>query len=886
MATMPTGTVTLLFSDIEGSTVLLSRLGPAYTEVLSGQRQVLRAAWAAHGGTEMGTEGDSFFVAFPSAPAAVAAAVQAQHGLATRDWPSGASVNVRIGIHTGNPSVFDGGYVGMDVHRAARIAGSAHGGQVVVSAATAELVGAALPPDVQLRELGSYRLKDLPAPERIFQLVGAGLREKFPALKALGSVSSLPRPATDLVGRDGEMAELTTLLDSAGVQLVTLTGPGGSGKTRLAIGVAQQLVNSYPDGLFFVPLASVTTPEVMWMTIGEVLDVPPEARTPPALLTHLAQRRALFVLDNLEQLPGADAVVANLLREAPNIVIIATSRRPLHLSAEHEHAVPALELAAIHADLAAAQAAGAVQLFVQQARRVKASFVLSTANVADVAAVCRRLDGLPLAIELAAARSKLLSPSALVARLDQALDMKEAGIDRPTRQQTLRAAIDWSYDLLNAQQQAFFRRLGVFVGGADLDAITAISVDLDTGSDVLDMLVELVDASLITIDETPDGEPRVALLETVRVYARDQLDAHSELDTVYREHALHYLQMSQQWSGLLFSEQHQVVRTRFQTEHDNLREALAWALQRRVSTSGDEQRIQIGVDLCVSVYGFWFAAGYSVEAREWLTLAIGLAGDRQWRQLAECHRGLARFLVQAREFDDAQRHVTASIALSRRWNEMNRIPWLVCMLARIEEERGQSSAARALYEEAASLSRGVGSTGPEAGGQMIAVLGDFASFETAVGNYERSLELGAEVLEISRQIGDAFTIATVQQNTACTLRMMGQISEADQLMCSIIPQIVGLNEPNAMITVAEDHAAILAELHEPRMAARLLGAADAQRDKLGMPRHRTQEDAIAEPIAKARRELTAVEWDDACEAGRVTPIEKVLIEAYESRAAT
>jgi len=882
---LPTGTVSLLFSDIEGSTVLLSRLGPAYVEVLSGQREVLRAAWAAHGGTEMGTEGDSFFVAFPTAPAAVAAAVQAQLGLAAREWPDGASVKVRMGIHTGNPGVFDGGYVGMDVHRAARIAGSAHGGQVVLSAATAELVGAALPTDVRLKDLGSVRLKDLPAAERVFQLIGAGLLDGFPALKALGSVSSLPQPATELVGRDRESAELRDLLSSAGVRLVTLTGPGGSGKTRLAIGVAAGLVNHYPDGVFFVPLAAVTTPEVMWTTIAQVLDVPPDARTPPAFFTHVAQRRALFVLDNLEQLIGADAVVADLLREAPHAVIIATTRRPLHLAAEHEHAVPPLELAAEDADLVAAQASGAVQLFVQQARRVKANFMLSTANVADVGAVCRRLDGLPLAIELAAARSKLLSPRGLLTRLDEALDLRASGVDRPTRQQTLRAAIDWSYDLLKAEQQAFFRRLGVFVGGADLDAITAITIDLEDGGDVLDMVADLVDASLITISESPDGEPRVALLETVRAYARDQLTGHTELDKTCRAHAQYYLQMSRQWSGLLFSDQHQAARIRFQTEHDNLRDALDWALQQQDPSSEDEQRIQIGVDLCVEVHVFWFAAGYSAEARAWLTRAILLAGDREWPQLAECHRALARFLVQAREFDDAQRHVTASIALLRHWNETNRIPWLVCMLARIEEERGQPRVARSLFEEAASLSREVGVTGPDSGRQMIGVLGDFASFETATGNYERSLELGAEVLGISRQIGDAFTIATVQQNTACTLRMMGRIGDAEEMMRSIIPQIVDLKEPNAMITVAEDHGAILAELHESRMAARLFGAAEAQREKLGIPRHRSQEDALAAPIAKARRELTDAEWDDAWQAGHATPIEKVLMDA-SSRAAT
>jgi predicted ATPase len=574
--------------------------------------------------------------------------------MSSKQWPAGATVRVRMGIHTGNPTVHDGGYVGMDVHRAARIAGAAHGGQVVVSAATAELIGAALPADVRLRDLGSFRLKDLPLPERLFQLTGANLLDGFPPLKTFGSASSLPRPATDLVGRNGELAELTALL-SAGARLVTLTGPGGSGKTRLAIGVAAATVDRYPDGVFFAPLAAVTTAEVMWTTIAQVLDVPPEARTPPALFTHVAQRRALFVLDNLEQIAGADTVVADLLREAPHTAVIAATRRPLHLAAEHEHPVPPLELPdEDDADVTGAQASGAVQLFVQQARKVKPSFMLTADNVADVTALCRRLDGLPLAIELAAARSKLLSPRALLTRLDQALDIKEAGIDKPARQQTLRAAIDWSYDVLTKEQQAFFRRLGVFAGGADLDAIPALTAELDA----LDMLTDLVDASLITISEDPDGEPRVALLETIRAYARDQLGAHGELDATSQAHAEHYLNLSQQLQPLMLTQQRKAIRARFQAEHDNIRAALEWAL-RAPTTSGaesnadDEHRVRIGLGLCAHAGGFWRSSGYSAEGLGWVERAIGRAGEQPWLERAECLREMGTFLHGAEQFERA-----------------------------------------------------------------------------------------------------------------------------------------------------------------------------------------------------------------------------------------
>lgn len=876
---MPTGTVTMLFSDIEGSTVLLSRLGPAYAEVLSGQREVLRAAWVAHGGTEMGTEGDSFFVAFPAAPAAVAAAVQAQQGLAARDWPAGASVRVRMGLHTGNPGVLDGGYVGIDVHRAARIAGSAHGAQVVISAATAELVAGGLPSNVRLKDLGSFRLKDLPGPERLFQLTGAGLLDGFPPLKTLGSASSLPRPATQLVGRDGELAELTASLSSAGVRLVTLTGPGGSGKTRLAIGVAAGLVDSYPDGVFFVPLAAVSTAEVMWTTIAEVLDVPPEVRTPPALFAHVAQRRALFVLDNLEQLPGADTVVADLLREAPHTVIIATTRRPLHLSAEHEHAVPPLELAAEHADLAAAQQSGAVQLFVQQAQRVKSSFLVSVDNLADVVALCRRLDGLPLAIELAAARSKLLSPRGLLARLDEALDLRESGVGRPTRQQTLRATIGWSYDLLNSAQQAFFRRLGVFAGGANTEAITAVTTDLDPRSDVFDMLTDLVDVSLITINEDLDGGPRVALLETIRAYARDQLLDHNELDNTSRTHAEHYLTLSQELTPLMFTAQRQAARTRFQTEQDNLREALNWALTPSEHTRNDEQRILIGLGLVDGLVTLWEPIGYPAQAWAWATTAIAQAGNNDSVELAAVLRDFAHMLMVSREFDRAREYASAGVGVLRKLNDTQRLPGAVCTLASLEMESGHTDEANGLFEEAADLARRVGDTDAPSSRQLRRILGNFALFEYTRGEYQRSLDLAGEVLELSRRAGDIFMVQGVRQNIACTLRLMGRVREAEQEMRGIIPQVVSFNEPYSVIGVAEDYGAILAELGDSRRALEMLGAADAMRGRLGIPQSPGQEEELAGPIAKTRRDLPVTEWDDAWETGRSTPIEKVLMDA-------
>jgi predicted ATPase/class 3 adenylate cyclase len=561
MSELPTGTVSLLFSDIEGSTVLLNRLGPSYADTLEVQRQVLRDAWAVHGGTELGTEGDSFFVVFPTAEGAVKAAAQAQRELEDYPWPGGERVRVRIGIHTGSPQVHDGSYVGMDVHRAARIAGSANGGQVVVSSVTADLARGGLPDGVGLRDLGSHQLKDIAVAEHLFQLAIDGLQADFPALKTIGAASSLPVTATPLVGRDQEVAGLTALLRSPGVRLVTLTGPGGSGKTRLAIAVAQRLGVVFPDGVFFVPLEAVTSADVMWTSIAEVLDVPPEGRMPPGFFSYVAHRSALFVLDNLEQLPEADDVVAQLLAAAPQVAVIASSRRAVSVPAEHLHPVPPLALPE-DSTLADAEGSGAVQLFVQQARSIRPDFLLTLTNVAEVVAICRRLDGLPLAIELAAARMRLLSPKALLGRLDQALDIASPSKQAPSRQKTLRDTIAWSYELLTPAQQAFFRRLGVFAGGGDLDAIaavTAVPTGAGDGADPLDRVADLVDASLVTITEGPDGEPRVAILETIRAYARDQIRAADEADAVRSAHAGHYLQVAEQLQSLRES-QHLEVR--------------------------------------------------------------------------------------------------------------------------------------------------------------------------------------------------------------------------------------------------------------------------------------------------------------------------------------
>ncbi|MBA3265855.1 MAG: hypothetical protein H0T14_05695 [Nocardioidaceae bacterium] len=780
---------------------------------------------------------------------------------------------MRIGVHTGSPRVHEGGYVGMDVHRAARIAGSAHGGQVVMSEATAKLVTASLPRGVGLLDLGSHQLKDIAQAEHLFQLVLAGLASEFGPLRTLGASSSLPVPPTPLVGRDGELAELAALLESPGVRLVTLTGPGGSGKTRLAVGLAASLVERFTDGVYFVDLAAATGTDVMWTTIAEALDVPPEGRIPPGFFSHVAHRSALLVLDNLEQVNGADAVVVDLLRQAPKVVVMATSRRPLNVPGERQHAVPPLELPdqTAHEDVAQS---GAVQLFVQSAQAVKSSFTLTAENAADVVAICRRLDGLPLAIELAAARIKLLTPKALLARLDTALDLKASGAGRPTRQQTLRDTIGWSHDLLTSQQQALFRRLGVFAGGADLDAITAVCGDTLEGSDPLELVGALVDANLATVNEDLYGEPRIGMLETVRSYARDQLTAAGELVTVSDRHADHYLALAELLKPLLHGPQHLQTRTRLETDHDNLREALRWILHSDTIPSDFADKAQTGLRLYTALHRFWFVSGYFSEGRRWAELAIGRAGGSDSAELARCLQLQATNLRMSADLDRAQHCATASVDMWRRLDDPSGLAAALVAAAAVGADIGQPPASlRPLYEEALAIAR---ESGDKA--QLCAILGGVATLVGFEHDYQRSLELDTEALDIARELADPSAALFHQHNLACSLRLIGRVQEAKEQMIDLIPRSLEFNEPADLMVLAEDYAAILADSGDYLTAVRLFGAADAMLERLGNLRYPVQEAELAQPIAKTRSSLSPTEWNAAYQAGRETTVEALLAE--------
>jgi predicted ATPase len=526
----------MLFTDIEGSTRLLERLGPhRYGEALELHRRLLRDAFERHGGYEVDYEGDAFFVAFGLAVDAMAAAAEGQRALAAATWPEELPIRVRMGIHTGEPIAVPPKYVGLDVHKAARIMAAGHGSQVLLSAATRRLVA-----DVEVVSLGEHRLKDLLQPEPLFQLRVEGLPAEFPALKTLGSrPTNLPVQPNPLVGRGREIVELTELLRRTEVRLLTLTGPGGTGKSRLALQIGAELSSDFASGVFLVALASIRDPALVIPAIAEALAVreAPGERLAETVAAYLEQKQMLVVLDNFEQVIEAAVDVAALLERCAAVKVLVTSRERLRIRAERVYGVAALAVPDQAADVHGVLANEAGALFVARATAATGSFTLDRGNAPVVSAICQRLDGLPLAIELAAARMVSLTPEALLRRLDQRLSVLTTGPrDVESRQRTLRHTIDWSHDLLTEAERALFAELGIFNGGGRLEAVEAICAEASDGR--VDLLESLVAKSLVVQSSDNDGEVRFGMLDTLREYALERLGERRE--TFARRHALYY----------------------------------------------------------------------------------------------------------------------------------------------------------------------------------------------------------------------------------------------------------------------------------------------------------------------------------------------------------
>ena len=857
----------MLFSDIEGSTALLSRLGDRYAEALSAQRAVLRGAIGASHGHELGTEGDSFFVVFESAGDAVRCCVAAQLALAGQDWPDGAVVRVRMGLHSGEPIRHEDGYIGMDVHRAARIAATAHGGQVVLSDATRVLAEPQLPAGASVHDLGWHRLKDIEAPERLYQLAAARLEQRFPPLRSLGAQTSLPLPMTPLVGRDGDVERLAVTLRQPAVRLVTLTGTGGVGKTRLALAAAASLGEAFQHGVYFIPLAAVRDAEVMWKALADGLDVSGAGAAAEMVAAHLSNRQALLVLDNLEQLDGAAGIVATLLLAAPGLVILATSRRPLHLQGEYEQPVLPLEVPR-EVGVEDVAACGAARLFAQQAAMVRPGFALTEDNAADVAAICRRLDGLPLAIELAASRVKILAPGALLARLGQSLSLDARDVGRPSRQQALRDTIAWSYDLLTSGLQEDLRRAGVFAGGCDLDAFAAVALaDHDRGAelDPLHQVAELLDVSLVTVTEGADGEPRVSMLETIREYALERLERSGDLDMIRRRHAEYYASFAERVNGQLRGPGHLASLYRLEAEHDNLRAALSWSLDTRAEDrANDRERAVTGLRLVQALAQFWYEHGHASEGRRWLQRAIELASDSDAGEpLAQVAHWLGALMQQQGQNDMAVTFFERSLAIWRHLDDQDKVARELNSLGITHSHLGHPDAARSLLEDSIDIARKIGG-----GVRLASALTSLGHVESVAGNVGRATEVQQEALALDRALGDMLGVAIDQQALAVTSLRAGRAREADHLLSATIDYVVSSGDTEFLANTLELSAAVAAHLQAGLRAARLAGAAEGVRQRMGMPIPARDAAMLERFLAPARATIARDMWDAAVTAGR------------------
>src|SRR3989440_3025394 len=622
--TLPTGTVTFFFSDIEGSTRLIQQLGERYPDVLLAHHAIQREALAANGGHELRTEGDSFFIVFGSALEACAGAAAVQKRLHAYEWPDGGAVRVRIGLHTGEATLVGNEYLGLDVHRAARVASAGHGGQVLISETTRVLVDQALPPGLMLKDLGMHRLKDLARPERLFQLTVEGLPADFPPLKTLEATpNNLPTQLTSFIGRDDQVREAKQLLTRS--RLLTLTGPGGTGKTRLSLQIAADVMDSFPDGVYFVPLASVQDPELVPSAIAQALAISITGSRRPieALLDHLRDKRTLLVLDNFEQLLPAATVTTELLEASPGLRVLVSSRAVLRIYGEQEFPVPPLALPDLKAlpDLATLSQFEAVRLFIERAVAVKPDFQATNDNAPAIAGIGERVDGLPLAIELAAARVKLFSPQALLARLEKSLSALGSGArDLPGRQQTLRGAIQWSYDLLNEGERRLLARFSVFARGAGLEHVEAVCGPAeDVGGDVIDGLDQLADQSLLR--RLPDfSEPRFLMLQTIREFAAERLDESGEAAAIRDRHVAAFLQLVEQAQPHLFGAQRKEWLDRLEIEQDNFRAALDWA----VASGNAHSALRLGGLL----WRFWQMRRHIEEGRARMAQVLAMPNSR------------------------------------------------------------------------------------------------------------------------------------------------------------------------------------------------------------------------------------------------------------------
>jgi predicted ATPase/class 3 adenylate cyclase len=868
---LPTGVVTFLFTDVQGSTRLLEQLGDRYRAVKDGHDVIVRSAIVDHGGRVVDTAGDGFFAVFPSPRRAVDAAARVQRELAAGSWPDDVPVLVRIGVHTGDGVLDDSGYVGLDVHRAARISAAAHGGQVLISDATRALVADALPDGARLEDLGVHRLKDLTRPERLYRLTLDGLaHDSRPPRTIDAPRGNLPVRLTGFIGRTDQVAQVRELVRDH--RLVTLTGPGGTGKTRLALQVAAELAPGCADGAFFVDLSPVRDPGLLPTAVAASLALVEQPGRPAAdvVTEHLRNTDLLLVLDNFEQVSDAAPFVEDVLAAAPGLRVLVTSRVPLHVYGEQEFAVPPLELPDTRqgVDLDAVGRSEAVALFVQRASAAVAGFRLTEENAGAVAGITARLDGLPLAIELAASRVKMLPPQRLLTRLDRRLPLlTAAGRNVPERQRTLRAAIDWSYDLLPGTAQRLFRRMAVFAGGADLAAIEAVADPDGRLGDILDLLTTLVDANLVRRLDDSGDEARFGMLETIREYALEQLSLSDEQPDLRRRHADHWVEMAERATGASGPDQLERIRL-LDGEVDNLRAALDWTVH--------AQEAALGLRLAVALEDYWRLGSHVREGVHRLAELLALDAPTTNPRLRA--RALSVLSSLHGWIDDPDQMVAAAeqaLAIYRRLDDAAGIAEATGSIGWAQLQMGRLEPARIHLTEAIDAFRDLGDR--ERAATAMPALGIIAQFEGDLSEARRRFEAAADAL---RGVDDQFMVSMTDFMIGGVDKVEGNLRAAEQRYDAGLSGYLRIDNAMGISWGLYSFADLALQCGQPARALRLVGASERLRGGTALP---TLITATLGDVGRRAREAIDADADEIYRQGHDLGMEEAVAYARDRR---
>jgi predicted ATPase len=809
-ADLPTGTVTFLFTDVEGSTKLLHELGAeGYAEALAEHRRVIREACAAEDGVEVDTQGDAFFFAFPTAPGALMAASVFTDALAA------GPIQVRVGLHTGTPLLTDEGYIGDDVHFGARVASASHGGQVVLSSATAERV------ELELVDLGEHRLKDIAEAVSIFQL-GDG---SFAPLKTISN-TNLPRPASSFVGRDEELQEVLSRIE-AGARLVTLTGPGGTGKTRLAIEAAASLVPEYKAGVFWVGLATLRDPALVTETIAQALGAK------DGLAEHIADRELLLLLDNLEQVIDSAPELGSLLEACPNLRLLVTSRELLRVRGEVEYAVPPLA------------EPEAVSLFCERSGLQPSD---------EIAELCTRLDSLPLAVELAAARAKALSPSQILERLSQRLDLLKGGRDADPRQQTLRATIEWSYDLLSPEEQQLFARLSVFAGGCTLNAAEEVAdADLDT-------LQSLVEKSLLRFTDE-----RYWMLETIREYASERLETAGEVETQRRRHGEFHTELVEASEAEITGSEQDRWWKQLTDEEENFRVALSWAC------AGNDGGLALR--LTSALWRYWWQRGRYQEGAQWCEAALAVAGDPSDSARTRTVYALANMAMGSGDSEKAVELLEECLAVFQKEHDELRIIWTLTDLGIAHGKEGQGERSRTYFEDALELARACGySRGVGVGCINLgaALLAD--------DELDTAGELFVEALDVMRDERDDQSVGSVLGNLSLVELRRGNLDVAAERLRESLELSCATDDRYNIAHSLVMAAALVAARGDLRAATRILGGTSTLLEEMDLALDMLEAALYDETLAELREQLNPDDFENAWKAGQQRDYEELLVE--------